>query len=465
MDVGTPWLDAGIVPFSTVSDNNRSENIPYFHGNEKEWDKWFPAELVCEGFPGQFKNWFYVLLVMSQVLENEPPFKNLLGFANVVDEKGEEMHKSKGNAIWFDEGVEKAGADVMRWMYATANPANNLRFGFNVAKEIERKILILTNCVKFWETYRQNEKLKTKNEKPQLKIKNVLDVWVVSRLNNVIKEVTESLERFDSVKASLAIEGFWINDLSLWYVRRSRKRFQSPESSKDKEQAEGTLYYILLTLSKLIAPFMPFLAEDIYQRLSQGQTLGGSSGGRPWGVHLCDWLEYNKQVINEGLEQEMAGARELASLILAKRAEQGIAVRQALAKVKYRNKEYRVKDEILELIKDEVNVKEIIFDDRIEGEVELDTTMTDELKEEGQVREIIRHIQDLRKKAGLVPKDRGVVHYAGDSKLINALLKNKENILATTKSDSLQENQNREGDFLAEKEIKLGDALLWLAIT
>ena len=170
-------------------------------------------------------------------------------------------------------------------------------------------------------------------------------------------------------------------------------------------------------------------------------------------------------MINEGLEQEMAGARELASLILAKRAEQGIAVRQALAKVKYRNKEYRVKDEILELIKDEVNVKEIIFDDRIEGEVELDTTMTDELKEEGQVREIIRHIQDLRKKAGLVPKDRGVVHYAGDSKLINALLKNKENILATTKSDSLQENQNREGDFLAEKEIKLGDALLLLAIT
>ncbi len=139
LDVGNPWLDAGIVPFSTIPDK-----------------KWFPADLVCESFPGQFKNWFYVLLVMSQVLENEMPFKNLLGFASVVDEKGEEMHKSKGNAIWFDEAVEKVGADVMRWMYVVQNPANNMRFGYNVAKEAERKILTLTNCVKFFKTYASN---------------------------------------------------------------------------------------------------------------------------------------------------------------------------------------------------------------------------------------------------------------------------------------------------------------------
>ncbi|MDD5146813.1 MAG: class I tRNA ligase family protein, partial [Candidatus Pacebacteria bacterium] len=205
-DVGNVWLDAGIVPFSTISDDNRSENIPYFHNHKKEWEKWFPAELVCEGFPGQFKNWFYVLLVMSQVLENKPPFKNLLGFANVVDEKGEEMHKSKGNAIWFDEAVEKTGADIMRWMYATSNPANNLRFGYNVAKETERKILTLANCLNFFETY-------ANKVKAEIESQNLLDRWIVSRLNNLIKEATESLERFDSTKASLAIEDFWINDL------------------------------------------------------------------------------------------------------------------------------------------------------------------------------------------------------------------------------------------------------------
>ncbi|MEK7173135.1 MAG: isoleucine--tRNA ligase, partial [Patescibacteria group bacterium] len=368
-DVGTPWLDAGIVPFSTIPN--------YFQGDKKEWQKWFPAQLVCEGFPGQFKNWFYVLLVMSQVLENQPPFKNLLGFANVVDEKGEEMHKSKGNAIWFDEGVEKIGADVMRWMYASQNPANNLKFGYNAAKEVERKILTLTNCLKFFTTH-------VANEKPADKVKNVLDQWILSRLNNLIKQVTESLENFDSVKASQAIEDFWINDLSLWYVRRSRKRF---------EEAEPSFYNVLLTAAKLTAPLMPFLAEQIYQELApRGLTPGDCQS-----VHLCDWPKAEEKMIDEKLEQDMQVARDIVSLALAQRMDLKIGVRQGLSKLKVKSAKLKVKEELLDLIKDEVNVKEVVFDENIKDEVELDTTMTDELKEEGQVREIIRHIQDLRK--------------------------------------------------------------------
>ncbi|MEK7482244.1 MAG: class I tRNA ligase family protein, partial [Patescibacteria group bacterium] len=465
LDVGTPWLDAGIVPFSTISDDNRSENIPYFHNKRKEWEKWFPAELVCEGFPGQFKNWFYVLLVMSQVLEGKPPFKNLLGFANVVDEKGEEMHKSKGNAIWFDEGVEKIGADAMRWMYATQNPANNMRFGYNAAKEVQRKILTLTNCVKFFETYISNEKIKMKNEKPQSKIKNLLDEWIISRLNNLIKTATESLEKFDSTKASLAIEDFWINDLSLWFVRRSRKRFQNPENEQEKQEAEQVLHYTLLTLAKLVAPIMPFLAEEIYQGLK--------TDNMPESVHLCDWPKADKKAIDEQLEEQMAEARRLVGLALAKRAEAGIGVRQALAKLKIKNEKLKttIKNEkILELIKEEVNVKEIKFVDGLEGEVELDTMITDELKEEGIARELTRKVNDARKQESFVPGEKKQGIYRSDSDYLNNILAKPEIrtvILNITSTTIMSEQEARDGGAVAtgeEKEIKTSEGVVWLRL-
>ncbi len=454
LDVGNPWLDAGIVPFSTISDDNRHENIPYFHNNKKEWDKWFPIDLVCESFPGQFKNWFYVLLVMSQVLENEMPFKNLLGFASVVDEKGEEMHKSKGNAIWFDEAVEKIGADVMRWMYVIQNPANNMRFGYNVAKETERKILTLTNCVKFFEIYA----IKPKEE--SLKPKDILDKWVVSKLNNLIKESTEGLENFDVMKSTLAIENFWINDLSLWYVRRGRKRFQDQDNSEEKEQASQVFYYVLITIAKFIAPFMPFLAEEIYQQLK--------SKDMPEAVHLCEWPKSEKKFIDEKLEEEMQEIREIVSLALAKRAELGIGVRQALAKLKIKNEKIKtiIKNEkLIELIKDEINVKEIVFDSSINSQVELDTEITEELKIEGQVREIIRNIQSLRKQSNLTPNDKDViVNYLAGEKVVKILKENQKQILESTRSKELKENTSKSGEFLAQAEFKIDGEIIWFAL-
>ncbi|MDD5738540.1 MAG: isoleucine--tRNA ligase [Candidatus Pacebacteria bacterium] len=483
-DVGNPWLDAGIVPFSTISDDNRHENIPYFHNNKKEWDKWFPIDLVCESFPGQFKNWFYVLLVMSQVLENKTPFKNLLGFASVVDEKGEEMHKSKGNAIWFDEAVEKIGADVMRWMYVTQNPANNMRFGYNVAKETERKILTLTNCVKFFETYADKSKIKNQNSKIQIQnSKNILDKWIISKLNNLIKEATESLEKFDPMKVCLAIESFWINDLSLWYLRRSRKRFQSSENPEDREQGEQVFYEVLLTICKLIGPFMPFLAEDIYQQLK--------SKDMPESAHLCDWPKENKKFIDQSLEKEMQEVREVVSLALAKRAEVGIGVRQALASLKIRNPKFEIrnKEEFLALIKDEVNVKEIVFDEKIKDEIELDTEISEELKKEGLIREIIRNIQSLRKKAGLTPNDADIViNYFAGEKIVKVLKENQKQILESTRSKEIKEIKERQpvrnaspvnnasrsdagwhsdaggGEFLAQSEFKIDEESAWFGL-
>ncbi len=368
-DVGNPWLDAGIVPFSTMG---------------KEW---FPIELVCESFPGQFKNWFYSLIVMSTVLENTNPMKTVFGFASVKDEKGEEMHKSKGNTIWFDEAVERVGADVMRFMYSKQNPAYDLKFGYKSAEEIKRKLLNLYNVYAFFETYVSKKELPTTNYK--LQTNNVLDKWVVSRFNNLIKKVTKNLDQYNVGIAVLAIESFFIEDLSLWYVRRSRKRFK--QNNKKEKEAVFTLYHILLNLLKLIAPIMPFFAEEMYSKLKTNNV--------PESVHLCDWPKPGKT--DNKLEEKMAQVRNIVTTALAERAEKGIKVRQPLMELRIKNYELRKDKELLELIKDEVNVKKITFG----KEIKLDTNITKELKKEGEYREMVRNVNKIRKEIGLTPKD------------------------------------------------------------
>jgi isoleucyl-tRNA synthetase len=372
-DVGNPWLDAGIVPFSTM---------------EKDW---FPAELVCESFPGQFKNWFYSLIVMSTVLENTNPMKTVFGFASVKDEKGEEMHKSKGNTIWFDEAVEKIGADLMRFMYSRQNPAYDLKFGYEPAQEIKRKLLTLYNVFTFFNTYVDKKDF----PKKELKSKNILDKWILSRFNNLIKKVDKNLDSYNPATAVLAIENFFIEDLSLWYVRRSRKRFH--QGAELRQEAISTLYYTLLNLSKIIAPVMPFFSEEMYSNLKTSKM--------PESVHLCDWPKVGE--IDNKLEDKMTEVRNIVSLALAKRADKGIKVRQPLAKLTIKNK---LDKELLELIKQEVNVKEVVFG----KELKLDTKITKELEKEGHYREMVRNVNKIRKEMGLTPKDLVVIESSFD---------------------------------------------------
>jgi len=440
-DVGNPWLDAGIVPFSTLK---------YFSDRDF-WQKWFPSEFVCESFPGQFKNWFYSLIVMSTVLEEVAPVKTIFGYATVVDEKGEEMHKSKGNVIWFDEAVEKIGADVMRWMYVRQNPACNLRFGYNLAKETQRKLLTLWNSYAFFQTYTSVEE--TRKQKVTIpKSKNILDKWINSRLNGLIAQVTQSLENFDAAGASSAIENFFINDLSLWYIRRSRKRFQNPSSKKEKEEAAAVLYWVLLSLAKLIAPMMPFLTEEIY--------LGLKIKNEPQSIHLCDWPEYSEKVIDAKLEDKMTEVREIVTKGLSKRTELGIKVRQPLQGLRITNYKLRREEELLELIKDEVNVKEITFGKTLK----LDAKITEELKEEGQVREFIRQVQQLRKNAELTPKDKIIIYCECQEKLKKVLEKNKKDILAETKAEDFLFGKKPKKIFNIKKDLKVDQTKLWVAI-
>ncbi|OGZ64018.1 MAG: isoleucine--tRNA ligase [Candidatus Staskawiczbacteria bacterium RIFCSPLOWO2_01_FULL_40_39] len=434
-DVGNPWLDAGIVPYSTMK---------YF-SDMSYWKKWFPAQVVAESFPGQFKNWFYSLLVMSTVLENTEPAKTIFGYASVKDEKGEEMHKSKGNAIWFDEAVEKIGADPMRWMYARQNPAENMLFGYKTADEIKRKLLTLYNVYTFFTTYVKKEEFPVLAEHAIPKSKNILDKWIISRIGHVAVVAESNLEKYDIAKATLAIEDFFINDVSLWYLRRSRKRFH--ENSLGRKEAIETLYYVLLQTAKLIAPVMPFFAEAMYHALR--------AKGMPESVHLCDWPS-QKGKINTDLHQKMDEVRSIVTLALAQRNEHTIKVRQPLLALKIKNKKSKIKNngELLELIKDEVNLKEVIFDDTITKEVELDLNITEELKEEGIIRDLIRWVQDLRKEQGLKPEDKISAWFFGTDALNRIVEKNKELLAKEIRAVDITIGQAPESIGLA-KEIQI----------
>ena len=444
LDVGNPWLDAGIVPFSTMK---------YF-SDKKFWQKWFPADFICESLPGQFKNWFYSLLVMSQLMEDTIPFRTVFGFATVVDEKGEEMHKSKGNAIWFDEAVEKVGAEVMRWMYAKQNPIYNLRFGYNTLEETKRKILFLWNSFSFFETYVSKKEFPKTAELSESK--NILDKWITSKLNNLIGKVTKSLDNYNPAKASSLIEKFFINDLSLWYIRRSRKRFQKPKNEEEKKEATLTLYFILLNLVKIIAPMMPFLAEEIYLNLK--------GGNMPKSIHLWDWPKKNKEKIISNLEEKMKWIRSIVTLALSQRKHLEIKVRQPLKRLTIKNKKLQIGEELLNLIKEEVNVKEIVFDPKIKKEIELDTTITPELKEEGMVREITRQIQEMRKKASFKPRHRVLIRYSGNKKLNEILQRNKKFIIEETKAKDIRLGERPKEVFDIERNTKIDKENLWLAI-
>jgi len=405
-DVGNPWLDAGIVPFSTMG---------YF-SDKRYFKRWFPAQIVTESFPGQFKNWFYSLLVMSAVLEKTAPVKTIFGYASVMDERGEEMHKSKGNAIWFDDAVETIGADPIRWFYMGKNPAENANFGYTVTEETKKKLLILYNVYTFFTTYVNKEEFPSAFK---ITPTHVLDKWVISKLNHVISVATFHLDQYRVAKAITAIEDFFINDLSLWYVRRSRKRFHV--DSKDRKEAIETLHYTLVATTKIIAPVIPFFAEAMYHKVRTAKM--------PESVHLCDWPnKEHRGGTDLELEQKMDEARRIVSLALAERSRLNIKVRQPLAALVVKNVKSLIQSsaELLDIVKEEVNVKEIVFRDTIEKEVELDANITQSLREEGMARELVRVVQGLRKDAGLKPEDIILVRMQGHQSIVSLVQKNQE---------------------------------------
>ncbi|MCX8170586.1 MAG: class I tRNA ligase family protein [Candidatus Bathyarchaeota archaeon] len=345
-DVGNPWLDAGIVAYSTIR----------YSTDRNYWRKWFPAEFVCESLPGQFRNWFYAMLAMSTVMEGEPPFKICFGHGLVLDEQGREMHKSWGNVIWFDEAAEKMGADVMRWIYCTTRPEQNLLFGYKRAEEARKRFLIpLWNIYSFFVTYANLDEWSPKRDLAAYDSFSLLDKWAISKLNILIKDVTRYLEDFNPYDAAISIERF-VDELSTWYIRRSRRRFWKSERDEDKNAAYTVLYICLTTLIKLLAPFIPFITEEIYQNIVRGVDPNA-----PESIHHNDWPIADERMIDEDLMRDMDLAIKICSLGRSARNKAGIKLRQPLLEAKVVVSEEVVKriERLKGIIIDELNVKSL----------------------------------------------------------------------------------------------------------
>jgi len=352
-DVGNPWLDAGIVSFSTLR----------YRSDRDYWRKWYPADWISESFPGQFRNWFYSLLAMATVIENSPPFQTCFSYALLLAEDGREMHKSWGNAIEFNEAADEMGVDVMRWLYCAHKPEKNLLFGYSRADEVRRQFMIpWWNVYDFFVTYATIDEWEppAKWDEVEPEQPTLLDRWILARLNQLVAKTTDRLENYDAYATTMAVEAF-LDDLSNWYVRRSRRRFWKSEQDAEKDAAYATLYHVLTTLARLLAPILPFVTETMYQNLvrsTDGDTLES--------VHHTQWPEAQLDSVDEELLTQMALVREIVTQGHSARNSQGIKLRQPLARaLVHLETSKTISDELVELVRDELNVKEVVFTDEI----------------------------------------------------------------------------------------------------
>jgi isoleucyl-tRNA synthetase len=500
-DVGNPWLDAGIVPFSTMK---------YLEDREY-WENWYPADFITESLPGQFRNWFYSLLAMSTVLENHEPFRTVLGHASVRDMNGEEMHKSQGNAIWFDDAAEKMGAETMRWLYAKQNPVNNLNFGYEAADEPMRHMTTVWNTYKFFVTYAKMDGYDPDTVQIPFEKLDLMDRWILARLNQLVATARTSMVNFALANLVRDAEEF-INDLSNWYLRRNRDRFRQMDESGDLA-AHQTLYTVLDTLIRVLAPVVPMFTEEIYQNLSAWRD------GHPHSIHLTDYPEEVEAWADEGLVGRMSAVRKVVEVALAARNSAKVKIRQPLAKMTIVTTDEGVAGAVTmhgQIILNELNVKAIdvvasgdgltTFESKpnfktlgprfgkgvkpvatalsslsqedlatlasggeisveIDGNAEtftsaevmvsvvapeglavaadkamtvvLETNLTDDLLDEGFAREVINKIQNMRKDAGFNVADRIAVGYHASERLERAISSYDEYIRTETLSLSI----------------------------
>ncbi|MFH1523271.1 MAG: isoleucine--tRNA ligase [Patescibacteria group bacterium] len=421
------WVESGSMSFAQMH---------YPFENKERFEKIFPAQFISE-YISQTRAWFYVMHVMSTALFSSNSFENCVTNGVILTEKGEKMSKSKKNYPDPWKVINEFGVDSLRFylMSSSLMHAENLFFNERDLRDIFRKnVMILWNVYKFYSMFAgKNEILSLRSASLQNDSINVLDKWILARLNELVEIVTEGMDNYDLPKATRPITEF-IDDLSTWYIRRSRDRFKGSDEA-EKKAALQTTGYVLQELSKLIAPFMPFMAEQIWQKVT-----GYDFKDEEKSVHLEGWSSKSR-FKNEELRiiEEMEIIRKIVELGLAERDKAGIKVRQPLNELRIKNYELIIDYE--DLIKDELNVKNIL---NIKGkgdiEVELDTELTPELKQEGMKREIVRFVNNLRKKAGLTIKDRVVVFWESKSKDIKEVFnKYGDDIKKDTLAEEIKE--------------------------
>lgn len=375
------WIEAGSASFA-------ERHYPFSKTDKLE--DFFPPDFIAE-YTGQIRAWFYVLHVIGAALFESAAFKNVIVEGVILGTDGRKMSKNFGNYPDPKEMLQKYGGDALR-LYLLGSVVMRgediLISEEQYRNQVKGMMLILWNVFNFFVTYANIDKWSYDGSttKP-----SVLDEWILSKLNRLTLEITENLEKYDTVNSIARLKEF-ITDLSTWYVRRSRDLVGPSATDIGKKTAfYETCYTVLITVSKLMAPITPFVAEEIFKKLTDTES-----------VHLESWPEADLKLINNPLEEKMNAIRKVIEIGHGKRKQLGIKVRQPLAEFRVKNLEFKVSEDLYFLIKDELNVKRIIVDNG-EGEIsaDFDTVITPELKLEGEARDIVRSIQEERKKMGM----------------------------------------------------------------
>lgn len=388
--VADVWFDSGSMPFA-------QQHYPFEKKKAVDNNELFPADYISEAID-QTRGWFYTLLAISTLLEKGTPYKNVLCLGLIFDEEGQEMSKSKGNIVHPFDQIQKHGADPIRWFfYVTNSPDKAKKYNEKELKNHKQRLFYtLGNSLRFLKMYApDNLKLNQAPENPD----NILNQWLLSRLNKTINSTTNHLDNLELTKAARELEDF-IDELSNWYIRNSRGRFQNPNSKKELEESSKALGAALSTFVHLLAPFVPFYAESKFQELKEKFELDNPKKS----IHLENWPQSNQSMVNSKLEGKMKKTKRINSLALKQRRKAEIKVRQPLPSMEVRGA--KLGKDFQNLLKRELNVKEIKFNPGGELKVKLDTKLSQELIDEGDAREIIRGIQALRKDEGLTPEDK-----------------------------------------------------------
>lgn len=498
-DVVDVWFDSGAMPFAQYH---------YPFENKENFDKLFPADFICEGID-QTRGWFYSLLAISTFVTGISPYKNVLVNDLILDKDGKKMSKSRGNTVDPFDLFDRYGADVLRWYLIYVSPPwTPTKFDENGLREVESKFFrSVRNVYNFFSLYANTDDIDPREFFIPYEEREEIDRWILSKYNNLIKRVREDMEIFELTKVVRAIQEFAIEDLSNWYIRRTRRRFWSTELDDDKKAVYNTTYEVLVGLSKMIAPFVPFTAEELYRNLTDKES-----------VHLDYYPECDEELIDLELEKKMDLVRDLVGLGRASRESAQIKVRQPLQSVLIDGKYEETIDNLVPLIKEELNVKEVKFEEdlsqymnytlkpnfkvagpileskiksfskvlnqldpretvgklesgetlvlNLDGEdveipkdyvmvtispkegfdvardnnlfVILDTTLTEDLLNEGYAREFISKVQQIRKNNGYEVLDNINIYYDGDDEIAKAVSLYEDYIKEETLAKSIE---------------------------
>jgi isoleucyl-tRNA synthetase len=453
-DVIDCWYDSGAMPYA-------QRHYPF--ENEDLFKRTHPADFICEGLD-QTRGWFFSLLAESALLFDKPAYRNCVVVGIVVDQQGKKMSKSRGNIIEPDAVFDEFGADAARWFfYSVAAPGAEIKVSREAFREVVRLFMLtLWNVYSFFVTYAEIDGFDPSDPAPDVLNRPVLDRWCLSRLAQTVDTVRESLDAYSATDACRAIEAF-VEDVSKWYVRLSRRRFWKGVSTADahKRSAYATLHTVLHTMSRVVAPFMPFVAERLYRNLSGLEGEPTAPAGTPDSVHLTDFPHAHADWRDDRVLTEMARLRRLVEDGLAARATAGIKVRQPLRAAIVTGE--RFSPELEAIFADELNVKGVEYRRRTgeHEDVNVDTEISDELRLEGLARELNRKVNELRKHAQFNVDERIYLYVEADGDLKRTLDEFRDFIKEETLSKDIVLGRR---EVLADWEGKLGGTQCWLGV-